>query len=466
MSETRTAAAYIRVSTEDQLEYSPDSQIRKIREYAERNNIIIPDENIFTDEGISGRSAEKRPAFMKMISLAKSVPSLFSVILVWKFSRFARNREDSIIYKSMLRKQYGIDVISVSEQLGEDKTSILIEAMLEAMDEYYSINLAEEVRRGMNEKFSRGEAVSPPPFGYRSEHGLFIPDTEKADVVRMIFDDYISGQSSRAIALKLNALGITTSRGNEFQQRTVEYILSNPVYTGKLRRNTDGTETVVTGKHKAIITENVYAEAVKKLSLNKKTGAGSSHRLSSEFMLHGLVRCSACGAVLVRASKGKYLQCHRYSKGQCTSSHCVSVNELNKAVLDKISSDLAPCIFSFRILPYRNIKNRELNKSLLTREYRRLTRIKEAFESGIYSIDEYRNSRDNILSVISQLEKKADCSCKAYKDIELSAADLVQKFTENIFSEEAKNIFLRSFISEIIFDRKRSAIQIKYHFLQ
>ena len=82
---------------------------------------------------------------MQMIGIAKSKPTPFSSILVWKFSRFARNREDSIVYKSMLRKQCGIDVVSISEQLGEDKTSILIEALLEAMDEYYSINLAEEV---------------------------------------------------------------------------------------------------------------------------------------------------------------------------------------------------------------------------------------------------------------------------------------------------------------------------------
>ena len=73
----KIAAAYIRVSTDDQLEFSPDSQIRKIREYAERNNIHIPDEYIFTDEGISGRKAEKRPAFMEMISLAKTRPKPF-----------------------------------------------------------------------------------------------------------------------------------------------------------------------------------------------------------------------------------------------------------------------------------------------------------------------------------------------------------------------------------------------------
>ena len=67
----QTAAAYIRVSTDDQLEFSPDAQKRAIREYAKRNNMLLDDKYIFIDEGISGRKAEKRPAFMEMISTAK-----------------------------------------------------------------------------------------------------------------------------------------------------------------------------------------------------------------------------------------------------------------------------------------------------------------------------------------------------------------------------------------------------------
>ncbi|MDE6580287.1 MAG: recombinase family protein, partial [Ruminiclostridium sp.] len=96
----KIAACYIRVSTDDQLEYSPDSQLEKIREYAKRNNMILPEENIFIEEeGISGRKAAKRHEFQRMIATAKSKPKPFDTILVWKFSRFARNREDSIVYK-------------------------------------------------------------------------------------------------------------------------------------------------------------------------------------------------------------------------------------------------------------------------------------------------------------------------------------------------------------------------------
>ena len=114
----------------------------------------MPKEFIFVDEGISEKN-KNRPAFKEMISLAKHKPKPFDVILVWKFSRFARNREDSIVYKFMLRKEHNIDVVSVSEDIGDDKLSILIEAIIEAMEEFYSINFAEEVKRGMTEKVKR-----------------------------------------------------------------------------------------------------------------------------------------------------------------------------------------------------------------------------------------------------------------------------------------------------------------------
>jgi len=157
----QTAAAYIRVSTDDQLEYSPDSQLDLLREYAKTHDLLLPDENVFREaEGVSGRKADRRPEFQRMIAMAKKEPRPFDVILVWKFSRFARNREDSIVYKSMLRRQCGIDVVSISEPVGDDKLSILIEAMIEAMDEYYSINLGEEARRGMKKKFETGGIVA------------------------------------------------------------------------------------------------------------------------------------------------------------------------------------------------------------------------------------------------------------------------------------------------------------------
>ena len=236
----KRAAAYIRVSTEEQTEYSPDAQLSEIRRWAAREGFCILEEFIYLDDGISGKNTAKRNAFQRMIADARAKPRPFDAILLWKFSRFARNREDSVVYKSMLRRELGIDVISVSEPLGDDKMGVLFEAMIEAMDEYYSINLAEEVIRGMSEKARRGEPQCTPPYGYRMCHNLLVPRVPEADTVKWIFYQFAEGASYNEIARKLNGLGLRTSRGNPFESRAVSYILHNPVYIGILRWNPKG----------------------------------------------------------------------------------------------------------------------------------------------------------------------------------------------------------------------------------
>ena len=80
----KTAAAYVRVSTEKQDEYSLDSQLKLIREYAKAHDLIVPDEFVFVEDGKSGRKVKGRRAFQDMVALAKDKEHLFDCILVWK----------------------------------------------------------------------------------------------------------------------------------------------------------------------------------------------------------------------------------------------------------------------------------------------------------------------------------------------------------------------------------------------
>ena len=158
---TKIAAAYIRVSDERQDEYSPDSQLKKIREYAARDGYYIPDEYVFYDDGISGRNTKKRGDFNRMIATSKEKDHPFEVIYVWKFSRFARNQEQSIVYKNLLRKK-GVSVVSVSEPIPEGPFGALIERIIEWMDEYYLIRLGDEVRRGMTDNALKAKSNGDP----------------------------------------------------------------------------------------------------------------------------------------------------------------------------------------------------------------------------------------------------------------------------------------------------------------
>lgn len=474
----KTAAAYIRVSTDDQIEYSPDSQLKAIRNYAKQNDMILPEEFIFIDEGISGRKADKRPAFQQMIGTAKLKPKQFDVILLWKFSRFARNRQDSIVYKSMLRKQCGIDVISISEHLGDDNTSVLIEALIEAMDEYYSLNLAEEVKRGMQEKFSRGGVISQPPFGYKMGDGVFVPDKNNADIVKMIFSDYLSGISVRKIATKLNDMGIRTTKGNKFDDRHIEYILTNPVYIGKLRRSKNGRNDLdrfhedpentiyVDGKHEPIIDNEIFEKTQKKRLSLKKLYKKYDRKEPVEFMLKGLVRCSNCGSTLSMSAKHQSLQCSKYARGTCTVSHSVNLKKINALIIQKLKSDLSTGNFQINIKTQQEPNKNEIPiAAIIEKEYKKLDRVREAYEAGVDTLEEYKTNKNKIQQRIKELESMQPKQ-EAPKDIK-KIMEGKFKATLNILespdaSESAKNIALRSIVDRIIFVKPREIVEIFY----
>ena len=233
MSALKNGALYIRVSTADQTELSPDAQQRLLLDYAKKNGIVIAKEFIF-EESVSGRHADRRPKFQEMIALAKQDSHPIDVILVWKYSRFARNQEESIVYKSLLKKS-GVDVISISEPLIDGPFGTLIERIIEWMDEYYSIRLSGEVIRGMKEKALKHGYQTSPCLGYDAAGGgkPFVINEAEYSIVKFIMDQYdLENHDPTAIARSCNELGYHTKRGNLMERRSVERILRNPFYAG------------------------------------------------------------------------------------------------------------------------------------------------------------------------------------------------------------------------------------------
>ncbi len=476
----KLAAAYIRVSTDDQVEYSPDSQLKLLREYAKKNDMILPEEFIFSDEGISGRNAKHRPAFNKMIALAKSEEHPFDVILVWKFSRFARNQEESIVFKNLLRK-VGVEVRSISEPVDPGSAyGSLIERIIEWMDEFYSTNLAVEVKRGMLERFSRGEIVTDAPFGYVVENGAYVPHPEQAPLVRKIFESYLAGTGSRKIAMTLAADGVRTKRGNPPDNRFIDYILNNPVYIGKIRWSKEGRAAskrnykneniiVVDGKHEPLIDQATWDAVQLKLEATKNAYPKYQRKEQDfDFMLKGLVRCSSCGATLCQASNGVSLQCHNYSRGTCHTSHNIKIEYLEKAVIESLELSIAKEEFNLKPNASRPSDGTALGSDtdkLLAAEYRKLDRVKAAYENGIDSLDEYIENKKKIQASIKKLEadrpkQKNSFNKKAYSKKVSSVLKIIKDPNQ---TPQAQNAALRTVIDSIIFNRPESSINIIFH---
>ena len=402
-------ACYIRVSTDEQTEFSPDAQMRVLKEYARKNDITLTKQHIYIDEGISGRKAEKRPEFMRMIATAKSKPKPFDVILVHKFDRFARSREDSVVYKSLLRKEADIRVVSITESIEDDKFAVILEAMLEAMAEYYSLNLAEEVKKGMTEKALRGGYQSIPPFGYRLIDKKLVIEPTEAEILRFTFNQFANKQMGlRSLANHINDLGFRTRRGNKFENRTIEYIFNNPVYmgsvrwtpTGKTRRNYHNPDSIVAkGEHEPIIELDLWERVQETLRIQKETYRKyEKTNAQLKTWLKGLVRCGYCGNTLVNSAH-KYMQCNSYAKGACKVSHCINTETLEDLVLQELK-DTFQNELEVSIVPKAQDVTTSNDFELLQERLKRLDlkekRIKEAYQDGIDTLEEYKENKQKL----------------------------------------------------------------------
>lgn len=226
------AVGYARFSSDNQRQESIDAQVRAIREYCSKKNYVLI--NTYEDAALTG-TTDKRDAFLKMI--ADSKKGSFDVVVVHKLDRFSRDRYDSAYYKRELRKNK-VQLNSVLENLDDSPESVIMEAVLEGMAEYYSKNLAREVRKGMKENalkcMSTGGA---PPFGYSLtwEKKFEINELE-AEGVRIIFRRILEGKGFDTIIHELNSLGFKTRNGKPFAKNSISSIIRNEGITGNINR--------------------------------------------------------------------------------------------------------------------------------------------------------------------------------------------------------------------------------------
>lgn len=487
----KLAALYIRVSTDDQLEFSPDAQKKALIEYAKKNGYRIDDRYIFIDEGISGTSAKRRPAFMRMIATAKSKPKPFDAILVHKFDRFARSREDSVVYKSLLRKECGIKVISITEQMEDDKFSVILEAMLEAMAEYYSLNLSDEVMKGMTEKATRGQVQHPATFGYKTVNSKYEINEEQAKIVRLVFDKFVNEDMHSAnICRLINAMDIKNIRGNKWDMRGIKRMLRNPAYIGTLRWNYTGRDknykswikdesewVVVENAHEPIIDKELFDKANQRLdiqSANRSNKRPPTYEI--KHFLSGLLRCSECGGTLIYSKlnedRNDFFQCGGYRRGKCNTSNSIVAYKVTDILKEVLKHDLQ--LFEnneIELVNTCNITNVDNNERNMLEK--RLEEIKKQYDiarkaylASIDTLEEYAENKklikkeeENIKGLLNNLKDNSqDKSCAVAKRIK----NFLAMLDDPSIPEKTKNDALKQIASAIYINKKEDLFKIVY----
>ena len=472
-------AAYIRVSTDDQLDLSPDSQLDEIKKYAAANDIVLSPDYIFMEqEGRSGKKAENRPEFQRMISTAKVKPKPFDCILVWKFSRFARNQDESTFYKGMLRKKLGIDVVSVSEPIMEGMYGRLIEMIIEWQDEFYSYNLGVEVKRGMTKKAELKGYQIVPCLGYAAVGNgkPFVIVEDEYKIVEDIFRMYALENLDRtSIARRLNAQGKKAKRGNPFEQRTITRILTNPFYNGTVSWNgisfqgSHETRQSVTGLY------DICQERLKQEFRPVKRRSISTCR----HWLSGILKCSVCGATMSYNGGGKsrpdaVFACWKYAKGLHKESCSVTVAKAERIVIRSLEKILETGNFEYDRIPRPASEQDSSQKAAIEVKLERLAlkeeRIRSAYENGIDSLEEYRTRKEQLLKERAELEAElaslepADCSpAPSHEELMERVKTVHDLLCSPDVDFETKGTALRSILKFIVFDRKADRFEFHYY---
>jgi Site-specific recombinases, DNA invertase Pin homologs len=135
---------------------------------------------------------------------------------VYKLDRFARNRYDSAVHKHSL-KQNGVRVVSAMENIGDNPEGIILEAVLEASAEYYSVELAQKIKRGRRDSAAKGKYVGGGlPFGYKSKDGVVSIDDRKGPYWKTALEQYADGVPKKDVIDVINSAGFRNRKGQPY----------------------------------------------------------------------------------------------------------------------------------------------------------------------------------------------------------------------------------------------------------
>ena len=361
-------AAYCRVSTEEE-EQQGSFEIQKLY-YTEKINSTPEWEvaGIYADDGISGVHTKKRDGFNQMIQDCKK--HRIDLILTKSISRFARNTLDSIQYVRML-KQMGIAVVFEKENINTaTMNSEMILTVLSAFAQAESESISQNVARGKRMGYKHGKFAFPYGriIGYRKGADgkpEIIP--EQAEIIRLILNSYLQGNSLQSIKAKLETAGALTARGNTaWSAQSIQRILQNEKYCGDVLLQKTFTEDVLTGVHKkntgqlpqyyienyheGIVSKQMFREVQAEIARRNSKSAANQRkrrrgRYNSKYALSERLFCGDCGSPYKRVTwnihgrKQIVWRCVNrieYGTKFCGNSPSIPEEELYRAILKAV----------------------------------------------------------------------------------------------------------------------------------
>lgn len=403
-------ALYVRVSTEEQADegYSINGQIKVLEEHCKNNSYQVV--KVYKDEGISGKSTN-RPSLKELLKDSES--NKFDIVMVWKISRLSRKQLDFLNIIEHLKK-HNVSFYSFSDNV--DASNPMGIAMLQMMGTFAELErntILENVKMGMTQRAKEGKWNGGSVLGYSSKDKKLILNENEANLVKHIFDLYISGKGFKAIASQLNHEGYKTKRNAYFSTNSIRQVITNPLYAGFIRFNQvenwseqrrkgkSNNPITVKGEHEPIISIEIW-EKTKKIFEQKSNKPAKT--FTGHFPLTTLLRCPKCGQGMighkVKKSKNsteylRYYQCgnFHYKGSAVCNSNLVRADEVEQFVFARIEEITSkPTIL----------------KSIVEKVNEKIMIIKEPINERLnYILGQYNQVEKNINNYLTIIEKTA-----------------------------------------------------------
>lgn len=376
--------AYLRVSTESQMEkYGLDMQKQKILEYCDKEGVVI--DKWYIDGGYSGSKLD-RPEIQELLD--DSEKGLIAKVFIYKLDRMSRDVIDTLNLLYRFLPKYGVQVISMTEDLKfenpMDKVMIGVNAI---MGQYEREVIYMRTRAGMKERVKKGLWMGGgrTPYGYYYDRndGILHPKEDEAEIVRQAYKLYIDGYSCERISKMLGFKG----------ERIVTQILKRKSNIGIIEYNGEEYK----GQHEPIVGENIFYQAQECM----KKRHTNSHVMNDN-ILTGLCYCGVCGARMRYQKWGKYHKLVCYSQYKHGKECMIKDPNCNnaKAMAYKIEEEVEDCFKRFSV----NVEEGQKTES-------KISIIEESIKKSNAKIKKYyslyaENESDNLMELIQEEEKQ------------------------------------------------------------
>lgn len=313
----KKVAAYARISMEsERMHHSLSAQISYYNALIQKN----PEwefAGVYADDGISGTGIAKRTEFQRMLSdcdLGK-----IDIILTKSIQRFARNTVDLLETVRHL-KDIGVEVRFEKENINSmSGDGELMLSVLASFAQEESRSISENVKWGTRKRFEQGIPNGHfQIYGYRWEGDYLVIEPEEANIVRLIYDNFLNGLSAETTEKQLEEMGVKSYKGKHFSNSSIRQILSNITYTGNLLFQKEYVSDPITGKskknrgempqywventHEAIIPMETYRTVQKERQRRRELGVFANWSINTSCFT-SIVKCGNCGASYRRSGK-------------------------------------------------------------------------------------------------------------------------------------------------------------------